>query len=118
LGLSIQLGDDCEVRRIYPLPSEEKVIGPPHIRDPSPLPGGRTIECGPDQLKFRISEYDAGALNFIVSELITVSFELRSETELRNRLLFDTGLYMDLGVSLVFGGIHEALKIAAELKRK
>ncbi len=70
------------------------------------------------QLKFRTSEYDAGSLGFIVSELITVSFELRSETELRNRLLFDAGLYMGLGVSLIFGGIHEALKIAMESKRK
>ena len=51
-------------------------------------------------------------------QMIMVEFEVTRLSETRDRLLFDSGLYMGLGVGLVFSGIHEALKIGAELKRK
>ena len=51
-------------------------------------------------------------------QMIIVEFEVTRLSETRDRLLFDSGLYMGLGVGLVFSGIHEALKIGAELRRR
>jgi hypothetical protein len=51
-------------------------------------------------------------------QMIVVEFEVTRLSETRDRLLFDSGLYMGLGVGLVFSGIHEALKMGAELRRK
>jgi hypothetical protein len=48
----------------------------------------------------------------------TMSFENNVESELRDHLLFDSGLYMGLGVSLVFGGLYEAIKICRYCKGK
>jgi len=101
LDIKIHLPEDCELRRVYPLPSGEAMPGV----------GGR-------RLYWHQLEVEKAGAPHPNSELITVNFELRSESELRNRLFFDSGLYMGLGVSLVFGGIHEALRIATESKRK
>lgn len=51
-------------------------------------------------------------------QMIMVEFEVTRLAEMRDRLLFDSGLYMGLGVGLVLSGIHEALKAGAELKRR
>lgn len=49
-------------------------------------------------------------------QMIMVEFEITRLSERRDRLLFDSGIYMGLGVGLVFSGIHEALKAARSLK--
>lgn len=48
----------------------------------------------------------------------TMSFENTVESEQRNHLLFDSGLYMGLGVSLIFGGLFEAIKIGTDITRE
>ena len=50
-------------------------------------------------------------------QMIMVEFEVTRLSEKRDRLLFDSGIYMGLGVGLVLNGIHEALKTYAELRR-
>jgi hypothetical protein len=50
--------------------------------------------------------------------LVTVDFEDKKLTETRSQLLFDSGLYIGLGVALVFSGIHEAIRVLAELREK
>jgi hypothetical protein len=52
------------------------------------------------------------------SNQFRVDFEVPSDAELRNRLFFDSGLYMGLGISLVFSGVYEGLKSAEELVRR
>jgi len=47
----------------------------------------------------------------------TMSFENTVESEQRDHLLFDSGLYMGLGVSLIFGGLFEAIKIGTDIAR-
>jgi len=101
--IGIQLPEDCELKRVYPLPNGEQV-----------MPGGGV------RLFWDSSRPEFEKLDFPhpLSELITVNIEIHSESELRNRLFFDSGLYMGLGISLVFSGIYEALKFTIELKRK
>jgi len=48
----------------------------------------------------------------------TMSFENTVESEQRDHLLFDSGLYMGLGVSLIFGGLYEAIKISTEVAKE
>ena len=48
----------------------------------------------------------------------TMSFENNVESELRDHLLFDSGLYMGLGVSLIFGGVYEAIKICTDIVKE
>jgi hypothetical protein len=48
----------------------------------------------------------------------TMNFENNVEAELRDHLLFDSGLYMGLGVSLIFGGLYEAIKIGTDVARE
>jgi hypothetical protein len=52
------------------------------------------------------------------SNQFKVDFEVPSDAELRNRLFFDSGLYMGLGISLIFSGVYEGLKSAEELMRR
>jgi hypothetical protein len=47
-----------------------------------------------------------------------MNFENNVEAELRDHLLFDSGLYMGLGVSLIFGGLYEAIKIGTDVARE
>jgi hypothetical protein len=47
-----------------------------------------------------------------------MSFENNVESELRDHLLFDSGLYMGLGVSLIFGGLYEAIKICTDIVKE
>jgi len=51
-------------------------------------------------------------------QLILVEFEVSRLSETRDRLLFDSGLYMGLGIGLLFSGIHEALKLMGERRRE
>lgn len=51
-------------------------------------------------------------------QMIMVEFESSRLSETRDRLLFDSGLYMGLGVGLLFSGIHEALKVIGEQRKK
>jgi hypothetical protein len=55
---------------------------------------------------------------FTATQLFSVNFEEKRLSEARNSLMFDSGLYMGLGVSLIFGGIHEAVRVVAELRKK
>jgi len=48
----------------------------------------------------------------------TMSFENTVESEQRDHLLFDSGLYMGLGVSLIFGGLYEAIKIGTDIAKE
>ncbi len=48
----------------------------------------------------------------------TMNFENNVEAELRDHLLFDSGLYMGLGVSLIFGGLYEAVKISTDVVKE
>jgi len=52
------------------------------------------------------------------SNQFRVNFEAPSDAELRHRLFFDSGLYMGLGISLVFSGVYEGLKSVEELMRR
>lgn len=51
-------------------------------------------------------------------QMFMVEFEVNKYSEKRDRLLFDSGLYMGLGIGLVFSGISEALKGVGYLKSR
>lgn len=51
-------------------------------------------------------------------DTVVVYFELGSLAEQRNSYLFGAGIYTGLGVSLIFSGIHEALKYLEENRVK
>lgn len=51
-------------------------------------------------------------------QMIMVEFGVSRLSETRDRLLFDSGLYMGLGIGLLFSGIHEALKATGEWRKK
>jgi len=95
IGVSVPQGS--EVKRISPLPSEE------------------IAQIG-EEGRFVSWEFIIPVVEKLVKRLgpnvitITVSVEVREKTELRNRLLFDSGLYMSLGIGLIISGIHEAWK--------
>lgn len=48
---------------------------------------------------------------------VVVYFELSSEVAQRDRYIYESGIYTGLGVSLLFSGIHEALKALEESKK-
>lgn len=52
------------------------------------------------------------------SNQFRVDFEVPSDAELRNRLFFDSGLYMGLGISLIFSGVYEGLKSAENMMKR
>ena len=52
------------------------------------------------------------------TQIISIAFEVKSQSEARSRLIFDSGLYMGLGVALVFSGIHEAVRALAGLRSR
>lgn len=51
-------------------------------------------------------------------EMVMVQFEVSELSERRDRLLFDSGLYMGLGVGMFFSGIHEALRVGGGLRKR
>ncbi len=56
--------------------------------------------------------------NFKATQLISVDFEDKNLSETRSKLIFDSGLFMGLGVALIFSGIHEAIRVFAEIREK
>jgi len=52
------------------------------------------------------------------SRLIRVSIQDTEVSDVHDRLLFDSGLYLGIGLSLIFSGLYEALKVVMELRRK
>lgn len=70
-----------------------------------------------------IDEHNIGWYDFLVpshpiedpqSKLIRVSIQDTGLLDIRDRLLFDSGLYMGLGIGLLISGICEAIKFAAK----
>jgi len=55
-----------------------------------------------------------GPTRSLQSESIRVAFELPEESELRGRLLFDSGLFIGVGIQFIITGVHEAIKYRAE----
>lgn len=51
-------------------------------------------------------------------QIVMVEFEVTRLSGIRDKLLFDSGLYIGLGVGLLFSGIHEALIVTGELRKK
>ena len=51
-------------------------------------------------------------------QMVMVEFEATKLSETHDRLLFDSGLYIGIGVGLLIGGIHEALKLTGEMRKK
>jgi hypothetical protein len=52
------------------------------------------------------------------TQLVSVDFEDNNLSETRSKLIFDSGLYMGLGVALILSGIHEAVRVVAELRER
>jgi len=81
-------------------------------------PNTELVEAGLAMRKLLWSFENRPIMGFrATSSNLVANLELQSEAELRDRLLFDSGLYMGLGVSLIFSGIYEALKALRELKK-
>lgn len=81
-------------------------------------PNTELVEAGLAMRKLLWSFENRPIMGFrATSSNLVVNLELQSEAELRDRLLFDSGLYMGLGVSLIFSGIYEALKTLGEINR-
>jgi hypothetical protein len=97
IGITVPQG--CEVKRTQPSPSGEHVLGDSSTR----------------LVWSNLPEFGTMEFPHAASESLTMSMEYLAESELRNRLLFDSGLYMGLGVGLIFSGIHELLKVASEI---
>jgi hypothetical protein len=106
LLVAVTVPQGCEVRRTQPSPSGEHVFVPEEH-----VPGYSSTRL----IWYNLPEF--GSMEYVhpASESLTVSIENVSESELRNRLLFDSGLYMGLGVGLIFSGIYEVLKFAPEV---
>jgi hypothetical protein len=51
-------------------------------------------------------------------DAVVAYFEIGEDLEQRNRYMYESGIFSGLGVSLIFSGVHEALKALDELKRK
>ena len=106
LLVAITVPQGCEVRRTQPSPSGEHVFAPrEHVSGDSST---RLVW-------YNLPEFESMEFVHPASESLIVSMEYLVESELRNRLLFDSGLYMGLRVGLIFSGIHEVLKIASEV---
>jgi len=102
--VGVNLPGGIEVKRINPLPTAEVVQTGREVRFLSweftmPEVERWWKHVGPDLAT------------------VTVSFEVREKTESRNRLLFDSGLYMGLGIGLLISGLHEALKCVMEIRK-
>jgi hypothetical protein len=99
IRVELSLPQEIEIKRIHPLPKTE------------------VVQAGKEG-RFFYWEFTTTAVGVgAPSEIITASFEDRKKTEVRNRLLFDSGLYMGLGIGLIISGLHETLKYLME-KRK
>ena len=105
LGLSVgmELPWDFEVKQSYP--STDTVI----------------TEWGGDSLVISLEPdiiVEGKPISGKHLQIIMVEFEVTSLLERRDRLLFDSGLYMGLGIGLLFSGIHESLKAFGEMRKR
>lgn len=106
-NLSIELPEDCEIRDTIPLPDKEELISYGSLSTLGVLEPHRSLLW---ELPARVLKVSGNPQ----SDIIRFRFELLGETELRSRLLFDSGLYLGLGIGLIISGIHETIKFATE----
>jgi len=97
VNLHLSLPEGFEVRRTSPLPTTEFVWPE---REGRWFTWDLTLNPGPFEM-----------------QSVTVSFDVREKMELRNRLFFNSGLYMGLGIGLIISGLHEALKYYMEIRK-
>jgi hypothetical protein len=100
---SVLINAGATVREAYPLP--ESVMGL----------HGYTVQM----LTWNLSHRD-GVMGEEVSpslDEIVAYFEISSEAEQKSNSLYGAGIFTGLGVSLLFSGIYEALKILEESKK-
>jgi len=108
-NLSIELPEDCEIRDTIPLPDKEEVTSQSNPSTPEVLEPHRSLlwQLPPNRV---LKEWQM----WPTSDIIRIRVELLGESELRNRLLFDSGLYLGLGIGLLISGTHEAIKFATK----
>ena len=113
LDLSIELPEDCEIRDTIPLPDKEELSSHSNPSNPGVLEPHRYLlwQFPPNRV---LREWQL----WPTSDIIRVRFELLGESELRNRLIFESGLYLGLGIGLLISGIHEAIRFATETKNR
>jgi len=113
-NLSIEMPEGCEIRDTIPLPDKEELSSQTSPNEPEVLRPHRYLswQLPPSSL---LPEREG---MWPTSDIIRVRFELLAETELHGRLLFDSGLYLGLGVGLLISGVHEAMKFATEARKK
>jgi hypothetical protein len=112
LDLSIELPDDCEIRDTIPLPDKEELISMSNPEKPEVLEPHRYLSW-----QFPPNRVLEGGEQWPTSDIVRVRFELMGESELQNRLLFESGLYLGLGIGLLISGLHEALKYVMETRK-
>jgi len=107
--VNIHLPADCEVREAIP-PITREII---HSH---PTDGGYS----PDKfLEWSISiENIPNPAPFPISEVIRVTFESREELARHDRLLFDSGLWLGIGVSNFISGFYGALRYISGMQRR
>jgi len=113
LNLSIELPEGCEIRDTIPLPDREELSSQTSPSKPGVFEPHRYLlwQFPPNRVLLE------GQL-WPTSDIVRVRFELLGERELQGRLLFDSGLYLGLGVGLIISGIHEAIKYVIEARKK
>jgi len=103
LSVAMELPWDFEVKQSYP-------------------PTGIVItEWGGDSLNIYLEpdiDVEGKPISGKHLQMIMVEFEVTSLLERRDRLIFDSGLYMGLGVGLLFSGVHEFIKTLGELRKR
>jgi len=112
LILSVELPDDCEIRDTIPLPDREELISMSNLEKPEVLEPHRYLSW-----QFPPNRVLKGWEQWPTSDIIRARFEPLDESELQNRLLFDSGLYLGLGIGLLISGLHEALKYVMEARK-
>jgi hypothetical protein len=112
LNLSVELPDDCEIRDTIPLPDREELISMSNLEKPEVLEPHRYLSW-----QFPPNRVLKGWEQWPTSDIIRARFEPLDESELQNRLLFDSGLYLGIGIGLLISGLHEALKYVMETKK-
>jgi len=114
LNVSVELPDDCEIRDTIPLPDKEELSSQTSPGEPEVLNPHRYLSW---QFPPKIVLEEREGM-WPTSDIVRVRFELLEESELHGRLLFDSGLYLGLGVGLFISGVHEAIKYATEARKK
>jgi len=113
LNLSMELPEGCEIRDTIPLPDKEELSSYSNPSKPETLEPHRYLSW-----RFPPSSLVEHEGTWPTSDIVRIRFELLEESELHGRLLFDSGLYLGLGVGLVISGVHEAIKYATEARKR